>query len=74
MTEQEKLNKIVVIAGAIKHLASMNPAGNAAQIKRFAKAVMALAEYPPPSWGPEIERDIDEVADEAARINAGGRT
>jgi len=73
VTEQERLNKIVVIAGAIKHLASMNPADNAAQIKRFAKAVMTLAEYPPPSWGPQIKRDIDDVVDEAARINAGGR-
>jgi len=42
-------------------------------IKRFAKAVMTLAEYPPPSWGPQIKRDIDDVVDEAARINAGGR-
>jgi len=73
MTEQDKLNKITVIADAIKHLASMNPADNAAQIKRFAKAVKLLAEYPPPSWGPQIERDIDDVADEAARINAGDR-
>ena len=73
MTEQDKLNKIRVIAGAIKHLVSMNPEGNAAHIKRFAKAVMTLAEYPPPSWGPQIKRDIDDVVDEAARINAGGR-
>jgi hypothetical protein len=73
MTWRERLNKIVVIAGAIKHLASMNLADNAAQIKRFAKAVKVLAEAPTPSWGPQIKRDIDDVVDEAARINAGGR-